>query len=91
MVKTLEGIYRPGRLVARSIASSHRFGGTEFRLGSSELGHIHSDGTLDIPFTRAVRDALLDDNLAEEHRWVPNCGWTTFHVRSGETSRMLGG
>jgi Family of unknown function (DUF5519) len=61
---------------------SHRFGGTEFRFGSAELGHIHSDGTLDIPFTRAVRDALLDENLAEEHRWVPNSGWTTFRVRT---------
>jgi len=39
-------------------------------------------GTVDIPFTRSVRDALLADGLAEEHRWVPNSGWTTFHVQS---------
>ena len=65
----------------------HRFGGTEFLLGRAELGHIHPDGTLGIPFTRAVRDALLDENLAEEHRWVPNSGWTTFHVRSGKDLR----
>ena len=60
----------------------HRFGATEFRFGSAELGHIHSNGTLDIPFTRALRDALLEENLAEEHRWVPNSGWTTFRVRN---------
>jgi hypothetical protein len=36
---------------------------------------------VDIPFPRAVRDALLADDLAAEHRWVPNSGWTTFHVR----------
>ena len=36
---------------------------------------------MDIPFPRAVRDSLLADGLAEEHRWVPNSGWTTFHVR----------
>jgi hypothetical protein len=29
-----------------------------------------------------VRDALLAEGLAEEHRWVPNSGWITFHVRS---------
>src|SRR3989475_8054709 len=33
---------------------------------------------------RAVRDALLAEGLAEEHRWVPNSGWITFHVRSEE-------
>jgi hypothetical protein len=42
---------------------------------------VHIGGTVDIPFPRAVRDALLADGLAEEHRWVPNSGWTTFHVR----------
>jgi len=60
----------------------HRFGGREFRIGNAELGHLHIGGTVDIPFPRAVRDALLADGLAEEHRWVPNSGWTTFHVRS---------
>lgn len=59
----------------------HRFGGREFRFGNAELGHVHPGGTVDIPFPRAVRDALLADGLAEEHRWVPNSGWTTFHVR----------
>jgi hypothetical protein len=60
----------------------HRFGGREFRFGDAELGHLHLGGTVDIPFPRAVRDALLAAGLAEEHRWVPNSGWTTYHVRS---------
>ncbi len=60
----------------------HRFGGPEFRFGDAELGHLHMRGIVDIPFPRAVRDALLADGLAEEHRWVPNSGWTTFQVRS---------
>ncbi len=60
----------------------HRFGGREFRVGSAEIGHIHTGGDVDIPFPRSVRDALLADRLAEEHRWVPNSGWTTFHFRT---------
>lgn len=60
---------------------SHRFGGREFRFRKAEIGHIHRGGTLDIPFPRALRDALLSDGLAQEHRWVPNSGWVTFHVR----------
>jgi hypothetical protein len=60
----------------------HRFGGREFRLEKAEVGHVHTWGAVDIPFTRAIRDALLEEALAEEHRWVPNSGWTTFHMRS---------
>jgi hypothetical protein len=63
---------------------AHRFGGREFRFGSAEVGHVHQGGMVDIPFPRSVRDALLAEGLAEEHRWVPNSGWITFHVRSEE-------
>ena len=63
---------------------SHRFGGREFRFGSAEVGHIHTGGIVDIPFTRSVRDALLAEGLAEGHRWVPNSGWTTFRIRNEE-------
>ncbi|MBV9180125.1 MAG: DUF5519 family protein [Acidobacteria bacterium] len=59
----------------------HRFGGREFRLGNAEIGHIHAFGSVDIPFTRAMRDALLSAGLAEEHRWIPNSGWVTFSLR----------
>ena len=42
----------------------------------------NTGGDVDIPFPRSVRDALLAESLAEEHRWVPNSGWITFHVRT---------
>jgi hypothetical protein len=62
----------------------HRFGGREFRFAKAEVGHVHDGGIVDIPFPRSVRDALLKEGLAEEHRWVPNSGWVTFRVRSDE-------
>jgi len=65
----------------------HRFGGREFRFGSAEVGHVHVGGIVDVPFTRAIHDTLLAEGLAEEHRWVPNSGWVTFHVRSEEDLR----
>jgi luciferase-like monooxygenase len=60
---------------------SHRFGGKEFRFGSAEVGHVHTGGVVDIPFPRSVRNALLAEGFAEEHRWLPNSGWITFRVR----------
>jgi hypothetical protein len=59
----------------------HRFGGREFLFGSAEVGHVHTNGIVDIPFTRPIHAALLADGLAEEHRWVPNSGWITFRMR----------
>ena len=65
-------------------AHPHRFGGTEFRYGRVEIGHIHRDGTLDIPFPRAIRDELLARGLAEEHHFVPDSGWATFYMRAAD-------
>jgi Luciferase len=62
-------------------AHPHRFGGREFLLGKAEVGHVHVGGIVDIPFTRPIRDALIDEGLAEQHHWVPNSGWITFRIR----------
>jgi hypothetical protein len=62
----------------------HRFGGTEFRFKAAEIGHIHPGGIVDIPFPRPIRDALLAEGLAQEHRWVPNSGWITFQIRNDD-------
>lgn len=62
----------------------HRFGGREFRFGRAEVGHVHRDGAVDIPFPRSIRDVLLAERLAEEHRWVPDSGWITFDMRNEE-------
>jgi hypothetical protein len=61
---------------------SHRFGGREFRFANAEVGHVHYGGIVDIPSPRSLRDELLKEGLAEEHRWVPDSGWVTFRVRS---------
>jgi hypothetical protein len=63
---------------------SHRFGGREFLFDKAEVGHVHTGGIVDVPFPRSIRDALLENGLAEEHHWVPNPGWITFQMRSEE-------
>lgn len=62
-------------------AEPHRFGGREFRLGKLEVGHIHNDGAVEIPFPRILRDELLKEGLVEQHRYIPDSGWITFLVR----------
>jgi len=65
-------------------ARPHRFGGREFQYRSAEIGHAHTGGMVDIPFPRSIRDELLAEGLAEEHRWVANSGWVAYHVRGEE-------
>jgi hypothetical protein len=59
----------------------HRFGALEFRLGRRELGHIHGDRLLDIPFPKKVRDELVACGDAEPHHYLPNSGWVSVFLR----------
>ncbi len=59
----------------------HRFGGTEFRLGRREIGHIHGDWLVDIPFPVKVRRELVAAGLAEPHHVLPGSGWISFYPR----------
>lgn len=70
--------------------ASHRFGGIEFRLGKVEIGHVHRDGLVDIPFTRAIREALVAERLAEPHHILPDTGWISFWVgRTGSVEQAI--
>ena len=62
----------------------HRFGGVEFRLGRRELGHLHGGGLADLPFTRRIRDMLLETGRAERHHVLPDSGWVSKRIRSPE-------
>jgi Family of unknown function (DUF5519) len=59
----------------------HRYGGLEFRLGKRELGHIHGDALVDIPFPKAVRDEIVASGQAEPHHILPNSGWISLFLR----------
>jgi hypothetical protein len=62
----------------------HRYGGLEFRLGKRELGHIHGDALVDIPFPKAVRDGIVASGEAEPHHILPNSGWISLFLRKAE-------
>ncbi|MBK8027271.1 MAG: DUF5519 family protein [Chloroflexi bacterium] len=71
-------------------AHPHRFGGTEFRLGSVEIGHVHHGGLVDIPFTRATRAALVAAGEAQLHHILPESGWISHYLRApADTDRAL--
>ena len=59
----------------------HRFGGTEYRLGKREIGHIHGERMVDIPFPKPVRDEVIEKGLAEPHHLLPETGWISLYLR----------
>ena len=62
-------------------AHPHRFGGTEYRIGRRELGHIHGDHLVDLPFPMKVRDEVVAAGLAEPHHLLPDTGWVSVYLR----------
>jgi hypothetical protein len=60
----------------------HRFGGTEWRVGPREIGHVHAWGMLDIAYLRALRDALVEAGQTGVHHLLDQSGWTTFYIES---------
>lgn len=66
------------------VAQPHRFGGTEYRLGKREVGHIHGDHLLDIAFPKPVRDEVVAAGLAQPHHILPDTGWVSFYIRRPE-------
>lgn len=63
---------------------AHRFGGVEFKVGKVEIGHVHRNGMVDIPFTRKIRAALVASGAAQEHHLLADSGWISFYIRQDE-------
>jgi hypothetical protein len=59
----------------------HRFGGVEFRIGKREIGHLHGDSLVDIPFPTKIRDEIVVAREAQPHHVLPESGWVSFYLR----------
>lgn len=73
------------------VVQPHRFGGVEYVLGRREIGHIHGDYLVDIPFPTKVRDAIVAAGRASPHHIFPESGWISFYIREeGDVERAVG-
>src|SRR5512136_270154 len=62
-------------------AHAHRFGGVEYVIGKREIGHIHGDQLVDIPFPTRVRNEIVAAGRAQAHHILPDSGWVSFYLR----------
>lgn len=63
---------------------AHRFGGTEFIFGKRELGHIHGNTLVDIPFPKAIKNELVEAGKVLPHHILPESGWISFYIKKDE-------
>src|ERR1700690_1807002 len=80
-------VLRAGELIRSAVldwanvtAHAHRFGGTEYRIGKREIGHVHGDYLVDIPFPTKIRDELVQAGRAQPHHILPETGWISFYL-----------
>ena len=65
-------------------AEQHKFGGIEFRLNKREMGHIHGNRLVDLPFPMKTRDNLVNSGRAFPHHVMPQSGWVSYWIEKGE-------
>ena len=72
-------------------AHAHRFGGIEYRLEQREIGHVHGDGLVDIPFPTKVRNEIVSAGQAQPHHVLPESGWVSVYLRTPQdVERAIG-
>jgi hypothetical protein len=67
----------------------HRFGGKEFRVAGSEMGHMHGSRLADFPFPMSIRNQLVRDGKAEPHHVLPNSGWVSYWIRDDKDAEPI--
>ena len=75
---------RAGEIIGDAVTSwpgvtawPHRFGGTEYRFGKKEMGHVHGDRLADLPLPRRLHDEVIATGRAEPHHVLPETGWVS--------------
>jgi hypothetical protein len=62
----------------------HRFGGTEYRYGRKELGHVHGSRLADLPLPRRLHDEVIAAGRAQPHHVLPHTGWVSCWMNGPE-------
>ena len=60
----------------------HRFGGIGFFIGTTEIGHLHGNGLLDLFVGRSFRAEQVRRGRALPHHVFPESGWISFWLES---------
>src|SRR6266550_8325193 len=60
----------------------HRFGGVGFFIATTEIGHLHGNGLLDLFVGKSFRAEQARRGRALPHHVFPQSGWISFWLRN---------
>ena len=60
----------------------HRFGGVGFFIGTTEIGHLHGNGLLDLFVGKSFRAEQVRRGRALPHHVFPDSGWISFWLKN---------
>jgi hypothetical protein len=60
--------------------SIHRYGGLQFNCNGREIGHLHSNGLLDVLYNREIKQQLLAKGRIQPHHIFEKSGWISFYI-----------
>ena len=64
--------------------------GVEFRLSGRQIGHLHSDCAVHLSLTKALKESVVKESLAEPLPLAPSSGWTMFNpMNAGHVARAI--
>lgn len=58
----------------------HRFGGVEFQLNETEIGHLHGNHLFDLLLSKSERDRWIEEGKASPHHMYPDSGWVSVYL-----------
>ncbi len=61
-----------------------QYNGKDFLIGRREIGHVHGDQLVDIPFPKHLRDELISEGRARPHRVFPKSGWVSIPLNNAD-------
>lgn len=64
--------------------SIHRYGGLQFNVRKKEIGHLHSNGLLDIVYSRHIKKILIKEGRVTDHHLFKKSGWISFYISHPE-------
>ena len=63
-------------------AQTHKYGGFQFNCNGKEMGHIHSNGLLDMLLSRKIKSELMIEGRIQDHHSFKNTGWISFYMHN---------
>ena len=66
-------------------STTHKYGGLQLNYDRKELGHIHSNGLVDMLLSKKVKLQLIQVySRVQDHHSFKNSGWISFYIKDVE-------